>query len=206
MLTLIRREIQDNLVYALAPCAVSAMAIGCMIYASFSGVEAAAIIYPPLLLLASFVGFSSLGAAQMYGDRANRISPLLSTLAVTRNRIFAARVLVGILAVLLATMPVVATAVILLRMFALPLEFYRRMVVEISITAVLMGIACYSIGLLVGWTTSRAWLILGNFLLLTLSVSLMGVKGFGPEAMLILLVFITAVLVRTWHKFTSASL
>ena len=208
MLTLIRREIQDNLVYALAPCAVSAMGIGAMIYASFSGVEVAvpAILYSTLLLLASFVGFSILGAAQMYGDRARRISPLLSTLAVTRHRILAARVLVGILAVLLATVPVLATAVILLRMFAPPLEFYRRMVVEISLTAVLMGTACYSVGLLVGWTTNRAWLILGNFLLLILCVSLIGVKGFGPEAMLILLVFITAVLGRTWHKFTSASL
>jgi hypothetical protein len=206
VLTLITREIRDNILYTLAPCTVSVMAIGCMIYASFARIGTAAIIYPTLLLLVSFVGFTVLGAAQMYSDRVNRISSLLSTLAVTRHRILAARVLVGILAVLLATVPVMVTTVILLRLFVPPLEFYRRMVMEISLTAVLMGIACYFVGLLVGWTANRAWLLLGGSILLILCVSLVGVKGFGPEAMLILLVFGTAALVRTWHKFTSVSL
>jgi hypothetical protein len=206
MLTLVRREIRDESVYVLACCALSAIAIAIMIYASFYGVDTPAIIVPTLLLLVSFVGFSALGAAQMYSDRSNRISVLLSTLAVTRHRIFAARVLVGILAVLLATIPLIVTAVILLRIFLPPLEFYRRMVVEISITAILTGMACYSIGLLVGWTTSKAWLLLGNLLLLTLCLSLLVAKGFGPQVMLILLVFIAAALACTWHKFLSASL
>ena len=207
MLTLIRREFHDHLIYPLGSCTVSALAVAVMIYASFSGAQPlAAIIFPSLLLLISFVGFSGLGTAQMYGDRANRISALLSTLAVTRHRILTARILVGILTVLLATVPVFVTAAILLRMFVPPPDFYRPMVVEISLTAILLGIACYSVGLLVGWTTSRAWLFVGNLLLLALSASLIAVKGFGPEAMLLLVIFIAAVLGCTWHKFTSASL
>ena len=207
MLTLIRREIHDHSIYVLASCAISAIAIAIMIYASFYGIDRpAAILFPALLMLVSFVGFSALGTAQMYSDRANRISALLSTLAVTRHHIFAARVLVGILAVLLATIPVIVTAVILLQMFLPPLEFYRRMVVEISVTAVLVGMVCYSVGLLVGWTTNKTWLIVGNLFVLTLCLSLLLVKGFGADVMSILLVFIAAALVCTWHKFISASL
>ncbi len=210
MLTLIRRELQDNIIYALGSCAIGAMAIGAMIYVSVYGTEVAksgpAVIYPSLLLLPAFLLFSILGAAQMYGDRAHRISPLLSTLAVTRHHILAARILAGILTILLTTVPVLVTATIVLRLFLPPFEFWRRMVIEISVTAVLLGTACYSLGLLVGWTTSRTWLIVGTSLLLTVSASLLVIKGFGPEAMLFLLVFIAAVLVRTWHKFTSASL
>lgn len=210
MLTLIRRELHDNIVYTLGSCAIGAMAIGAMIYMSIYGTDVAksapAIIYPILLLLPAFLLFSILGAAQMYGDRAHRISPLLSTLAVTRHRILAARILAGILTILLTTVPVLATATIVLRLFLPPFEFYRRMVIEISVTAVLLGTACYSLGLLVGWTTSRTWLIVGTSLLLTVSTSLIVIKGFGPGAMLFLVVFIAAVLVRTWHKFTSASL
>jgi len=206
MLTLIRREIHDNLIYALAPCVVSAMAIAAMVYAGYWGIAAAAFIFAPLLLLVSFTGLSVLGAAQMHADRTSRTSTLLSTLAATRHRILAARILVGLLVILLATVPVILTAVILLQAFLPPLELYQPMLVEIPVSAVLLGTACYGVGLLVGWTANWAWLVLGNFFLLLLCVSLVAVKGFGPPAMLLLAVFIVAVLVHTWHKFTSASL
>jgi hypothetical protein len=206
MLTLIRREIHDNLIYVLGACAISLMMIGMLIYTFLRGISAAALPSSLLLMPALFIGFTVLGAAQMCGDRANRISPLLSTLAVTRDGVLAARVLAGVLALLTALVPVIITAVILLRMFVPPFEFYRRMVVEIAATITLMSLACYCAGLLVGWTTSRTWLILGSLLLMVLSVSIIGAKGFGPVTMLILLVLIAAMLVHTRHKFTSASL
>lgn len=158
------------------------------------------------LVVALLLGLCSLGLAQMHGDRAHRISPLLSTLAVTRNRILAARVLVGGLAVLLAFVPVIVTSTILLRAVMPPLAFYERMLVEVSLTILLAGLACYSVGLLVGWSTNRLWLVGGGALLFILVLSLLWIKGFGADTMLLLLLVTGALLLRVWHVFTSASL
>jgi ABC-type transport system involved in multi-copper enzyme maturation permease subunit len=206
MLTLIRREIRDNLIYILAPGVLSLLTIGILVSVFLSGIKGAAVSFAALMLLVQFLAFGALGSAQMYGDRANRISSLLSTLAVTRDRILAARVLTGVLAILAALVPILVASVILLRLFLPPFEFYRRMVVEVSVATMLTGVACYCVGLLVGGTTNRVWLLVGNLLLLALCASLLLVKGFGPEVMLLLAVLIGALLVRTWYRFTTASL
>jgi hypothetical protein len=206
MLTLIRREIRDNLIYILAPGVLSLLTIGILVSVFLSGIKGAAVSFGVLMLLVQFLAFGALGSAQMYGDRASRISSLLSTLAVTRDRILAARVLTGVLAILAALVPILVASVILLRMFLPPFEFYRRMVVEVSAATMLTGLACYCVGLLVGGTTNRVWLLVGNLPLLALCASLLLVKGFGPEVMLLLAVLIGALLVRTWYRFTTASL
>jgi hypothetical protein len=205
MLTLIGREIHDHMVYLVALCLVAALMIAVLTAAAYEGIQWSCGVPLGLLIVVMLLGFGSLGAGQMYGDRANRISPWLATLAVTRTRIFAARVVAGILVVLLTLVPVIVATVILLREFVPPFEFYRRMVMEISIVAVLMGTTCYSLGLLAGWTTSKSRLFLGSCLPIV-AMSVVGAKGFGPDAMLTLLLVIGAALVATWHKFTSASL
>jgi hypothetical protein len=206
MLNLIAREIRDNIVSVALPCLVSALGITLAIIFTLSrvrgGILPPTIMVTPILLLA----FCGLGASQAYGDRANRISSLLATLGVTRNRIFAARVLAGLLTVLVSLVPLAVTTILLLWMFAPPLEFYGRMVVAISLTVLLVAVACYCAGLLVGWTTSKAWLLAGSVLLLLSLVSLIVIKGFGLDAMAILLLFIGATLWYAWHTFTSASL
>ena len=206
MLSLIAREIRDNIVSVALPCLASALGITLAIIFALSRANGGAfpvtIMFTPILLLA----FCSLGVSQAYGDRANRISSLLATLGITRNRIFAARVLAGLLIVLVCLVPLVVTTILLLWRFAPPLEFYGRMVVEISLTVFLAAVACYFAGLLVGWTTSKAWLLAGSVLLLLSLASLVVIKGFGPGAMAILLLFIGATLWYAWHTFTSASL
>jgi hypothetical protein len=206
MLNLIAREIRDNIVSVALPCLVSALGITLAIIFTLSrvrgGILPPTIMVTPILLLA----FCGLGASQAYGDRANRISSLLATLGVTRNRIFAARVLAGLLTVLVSLVPLAVTTILLLWMFAPPLEFYGRMVVAISLTVLLVAVACYCAGLLVGWTTSKAWLLAGSVLLLLSLVSLIVIKGFGLDAMAILLLFIGATIWYAWHTFTSASL
>ena len=206
MLSLIAREIRDNIVSVALPCLASALGITLAIIFALSRANGGAfpvtIMFTPILLLA----FCSLGVSQAYGDRANRISSLLATLGITRNRIFAARVLAGLLIVLVCLVPLVVTTILLLWRFAPPLEFYGRMVVEISLTVFLAAVACYFAGLLVGWTTSKAWLLAGSVLLLLSLVSLVVIKGFGLGAMALLLLFIGATLWYAWHTFTSASL
>jgi ABC-type transport system involved in multi-copper enzyme maturation permease subunit len=206
MLSLIAREIRDNIVSVALPCLVSAVGMTMAIVFAVSGVRGGIVAPAGLFVSVLLLAFCSLGASQAYGDRANRISSLLATLGVTRNRIFAARVLAGLLTVLVALVPLAVATIVLLWMFAPPLEFYGRMVAEISLTVLLTAVACYLAGLLVGWTTSKAWLLAGCVLLLLSLVSLVVIKGFGPEAMAILLLFIGATLWYAWHTFTSASL
>jgi ABC-type transport system involved in multi-copper enzyme maturation permease subunit len=153
-----------------------------------------------------FLAFAVLGATQMYGDRANRISTLLSTQAVTRNRILAARILTGVLAVLITLGPLLGAAIVLLTLKAPPLELYSRMVWDIPVVLLLTGLACHGAGLLIGWTSSKARLIVGFVCLLLLLASLVVVKGFGLLAMVLLALLILAVWAKIWHTFVSASL
>ena len=206
MLSLIAREIRDNLVGVTLPFIISAGTIGLMVYAFFWDIGDGAFVIPALLMLLSFVAFCGLGAGQMYGDRANRVSALLATLAATRNRIFVARVIVGAVTVCAALVPVALAVVVLLNLHVVHLEFHVRTILEVSITAVLVGFACYCIGLQVGWTTSKARLFFGSILLTAVVTSIIWAKGFGPWTMLLLLLFIAATLVHAWHTFTSTSL
>jgi ABC-type transport system involved in multi-copper enzyme maturation permease subunit len=206
MVSLIAREIRDNIVSVALPCLVSALGITLAIVFAFSRVRGGVLPPTTLVIPILLLAFCGLGASQAYGDRANRISSLLATLGVTRNRIFAARVLAGLLTVLVSLVPLAVTTILLLWMFAPPLEFYGRMVVEISLTVLLAAVACYCAGLLVGWTTSKAWLLAGCVLLLLSLVSLVVIKGFGPDAMALLLLFSGATLWYSWHAFTSTSL
>ncbi len=206
MLSLIGREIRDHLFYVLMPCFISLMMIVLTIRAFLSDMWTPAVFALAILMTLPLLLFCVLGSVQMYGDRINKISGFLSTLAVTRNRILVAKLVVGVLTVLATVVPLVVTVVILLRLSVPGAVFYRRMAAEVSVTVALIGFACYCVGLLIGWTTNRVWLLVGGLLLLTAVVSLVCIKGFGFEAMVILLLLIAAALVCVWHKFASASL
>lgn len=178
MLTLIRREIADNLLYVVFVGIVVASAIWISVYGMLWAQEpemvgmAAGFFIPALLL-----GYFGLGAAQMYGDRAHKVSSLLCTLAVTRNRILVARVAAGAATVLATVIPLAITATILLQLFPNLATHRGRIVGEVAVTVVLTGIACHVMGLLAGWTTSKVWLLLGGVVLLVSAVSPVIVKG-----------------------------
>jgi hypothetical protein len=108
--------------------------------------------------------------------------------------------------VLISLSPVLIATVLLLKVRQPPLEFYSRMVWDVSIILILMGLMCHAMGLLVGWTASRARLILGFTCLMVLPASLVVVKGFGPSAMAVLALLLAAAWGRIWHTFTSTSL
>jgi hypothetical protein len=206
MLRLIARELYDHSVYVGACCVLGAITVTILICMILYGITEAGIPIAYIVTGFLFLGFGVLGAAQMYADRANRVSTLLSTQAVTRSRILAARVLTGIVIVLITLIPVLAAAVMLLRLNEVPLEFYSRMVWDISIVLALTGIACHGMGLLIGWTSSKSSLIVGFVCLMLLLAALVVVKGFGPSAMALLALLILAAWARVWHTFTSTSL
>jgi len=206
MLKLIAREICDHSVYFGVCCVLSAVIVATLICMIVYGIVGAGVLIACMVAGLLFLGFGALGVGQMYADRANRVSTFLSTQAVTRNRILVARILVGVLTVVVTLVPALVSGIILLTLKKPPLEFYSQMVWDICAVLLLMGLACHSMGLLVGWTGSKARLFVGLLCLMLLLPALVVVKGFGPATAALLALLILVVWGRVWHVFTSASL
>ncbi len=209
MFTLIKREIEDHIVYFIGAAVIS----GILIFLSILVISAneanepvvfAGLWVPAIIVL--IIGLAGMGVSQMYTDKSRRISAFLSTLPVTRGQILAARIVTGILAILTFLVPLIITAVVLLSFYAFPVPIYSGFIFDIFIVTFLMGFACYCIGLQTGWTSSKVTPTLGGAALAFVLVPLIVVKGFGLHIVVILLLFITASLVRTWHRFMSTSL
>lgn len=212
MFTLIKREIEDHIAYFIGAAILSGILIILSILA-ISGYKASEpIVFVGLWISAIIVlmiGLPGMGVSQMYTDRTRRISAFLCGLPVTRGQILAAKIVAGILAILTFFVPLTITAVVLLRLFVPPVliySVYSGFIFDIFITAFLMSFACYCLGLQTGWTSSRITPTLGGVALAFVLVPLIFVKGFGLHIVVILLLFITASLIRTWHRFTSTSL
>lgn len=206
MLTLIGRELRDHVIYVVLAGFVSFVTVVTAILAAAWGIVAAGPKLGAGMVVVLFLLFCVLGAAQMYTDRANRISALLATSAVTRSRILAARVLAGAAIILAALVPLLITAVAILYFTDEPLVFYRGALAEVFTTAALASFACYCVGLLFGWTANKAIPVLGVLFGTLLLVLLVVVKGLGLAAIVVLLLFSIAALLRVWYRFTSISL
>jgi len=216
MFTLIRREIEDTIVVFLVAVIFAAITVSMLIFnacdphGSFSNspVGVPSIMYESLVLV-PFVFLpwlaAGFGAAQMHLDKNKKISAFLATLGTTRGRIFAARVITGFLLVSVIILPVAAADVVLLKVFAraaLPDMGFLR---DIFIVAFLCGLACYGFGLQIGWCSNKVVPALGVLFSGAVLLSLVFIKGFGIESMVILSLFAVAAMVRAGQKFMSAS-
>jgi ABC-type transport system involved in multi-copper enzyme maturation permease subunit len=217
MFTLIKREIQDNIVCFIAAAGLSAILIGISISLIYedpprTDIAVWGISIGGGAVFVIILGICSMGATQMGSDRTRKTSTFLAALAVSRNRILLARIITGILAILTLLVPLAITAVILSRRFAPSIPVYAGAVSEIFAATFLMGLACYCIGLLTCWTSSKITSALGAMgaigatVLPFVLVPLVLVKGFGSHAIIILILFIGASFIRTWQKFMSTSL
>jgi len=209
MFTLIKREIEDHLAYFIGAIIISAVLTALLTSAMYYDDPGerpvfAGLSIPAIVLL--IIGFSGMGASQMYTDRSRKISTFLTGLPVTRCQILTARIITGILAILVVLVPLTVTGTILWRLFAPPIPFFPGLIFDLSVTVFLMGFACYCLGLQSGWTTSRITPTLGGIILTCIFVPLIIVKGFGAQIKIILLLFIIASLIRTWQKFKHTAL
>jgi hypothetical protein len=210
MLTLIKREIQDQIVYFFAAAILTAILIVLALSVAYHGrPDGIAFAYTGLsfpVIVILMIGFSGMGVSQMYTDRARKISAFLSALPVSRSQILLARIVVGVLAILTVVLPLTATGMVLRYLFAPPIPVLSGMLIHIFAALFLVGFACYCLGLLTGWTTGKIAPALGCLALTCVLVSLILVKGLGPSTKVILILFIVACLTRTWQKFMSTSL
>jgi len=107
---------------------------------------------------------------------------------------------------LILLVPLTIAAGILVRIFTPPVPMFTGMVFEISITVYLMAFACYCIGLQTGWNSNPLTPSLGALFLTCIFIPLILIKGFGVHIVVILVLFIVASLLRTWHTFMKTSL
>lgn len=209
MFTLIKREIRDHTVYFLAAAILTAILIAMAIFMAYQIGRGESVVYiglslPVIVIL--MIGFSGMGISQMYTDRARKISAFLSILLVSRNQILLARIVTGILAILTVFLPLIATCMALRYLFAPPIPVLSGIIYDIFTVVFLVGLACYCLGLMTGWTTSKIVPAIACLVLTFIFTSLIIIKGFGPCAKGILILFIVACLTRAWQNYTSTSL
>jgi ABC-type transport system involved in multi-copper enzyme maturation permease subunit len=208
MLTLIKREIEDNYVFFVGTLILTVILTSVFVWGLYYGEkDDGPFIGVPVWN--SFLGmliFCGMGAAQMYWDRTKKISALLATLAVSRGRIFIARVIAGFLLVIIGLFPLAAvTVTAVLTRTADVSHSVRLLYPDVSIPVFVLGFACYCIGLQAGWTSNRITPTLGAIVMSIILITVILIKGFGWEIYVILAVFITACLVRAWYKFSRAA-
>jgi len=210
MLTLLKREIQDNIAFFAAAALFSAI----LILATVSVIYREDPEMVPVLSLSlliptlgfTLLGFYAMGSGQMRFDKSRKISHLLVTLPVSRHQILIARIITGLLAILLLLVPPAITAQILMRLHPWSYPIYPNFVAEIFTGILLAGLACYCLGLQLGYHTSIGLSMLACPFISAIVGSAILIKGFGLHTIAILLVVITASLIRTWQKFLSTPL
>ncbi len=211
MFTLIKREIEDHIAFLLGAAIATAILTVLLISAVYGydhpkdiPVYASGLLMPVIIVLV--IGLPAMGASQMYTDRTRRISAFLSGLPVTRSQILVARIVTGVLAILIVLVPLTITGTVLRSLLLPPIPIYPGLIADMSVTGFLMVFACYCLGLQTGWTSSKLTPTLGGLALTFVLIPLIVVKGFGSHTTVILVLFIIASLVRTWQKFRSAPL
>ena len=210
MFALIKREIRDHIAFFIGAVILSGILIGVSISLLFEFymIDLAASRIGVVITVVTIIifGFFSMGAIQMYTDRTRRISAFVLTLPAGRGRILLARMAAGTLAILILLVPLAIATTILLRLFTPPIPVYSKMLLEVFAGTFLAAFTCYCIGLQAGWNSNRLGPSLGGLGLTCVLVSIILVKGYGLHVTVILVLFIAASLIRTWHTFSSTSL
>lgn len=214
MLTLLRREIEENWVFFLAALLLAGILSGVVVSQQFyfqaseiPGIHD----YEVVISIIALIGFSVMGAgmgvSQMYWDRMKKVSTLLATLAVSRRQIFAARVVTGLLLMLFGYVPVNITRAVASRMIEPEITVSRGagFVFDLWIVVFLFGFLCYCIGLQAGWSSNKIVPTLGAFGLCIILLGLIVIKGVGLDICLILVLLIAVCLFRAWHKYSRAA-
>ncbi len=214
MLALIKREIEDHWLLFVLGAIVTSLLTFTVIWNTVFGqhrpplgipsvITTAFIVWQSLLLLL----FSAiLGASQMFSDLNQKKCSFLATLATTRRRILSAKIIAGLLFIVMFLSPALIADIVLLSVFRgfAPLDIIFP--VKIVITAILASLCCYTLGLQMGWQTNKRSAILGSIIVTPLLLSVIIIKGFCVQTAVILGLFVITMFIRTWQKFMSTSL
>jgi hypothetical protein len=208
MFTLIKREIEDSMIFYISAVVIVALEVVILLTYSllFHKIHQPEGLYilGYLLMVIGLIPVCALGTGQMYYDRTKKISTFLSTLAVTRRKIFTAKVLAGLVGVLFFFLPIAIASKIIVSHLAVPIPAVAEIFNEIGMTILLTHLAVYSIGLQIGAGNAR-FIHLAALITASAIIPLVMIKGFQAQATLILTLFIITSLTRSWQKFSKAS-
>ena len=210
MLTLIKREIYDHIAYFLAAVILAAAMIFVICFSVFAidpedtPMFLFGLLTPGIVIF--LFGSTGMGVSQMHLDRNWKISAFITTLPATRSQIFIARVIAGLLAILLFFIPLIIANIILYGFFVSPVPVYKEIIFDIFTVSFLITLSSYFIGLQTGWTTKRVIPSLAGLFLTCVLVTLVIIKGFNNYISFLLVLFIIASIIRVHQKFISASL
>lgn len=214
MIALIKREFADAAVFFLTTIIFLTGLTAFVFYNAITAWRHDQFVGVPSIIYKTFAIFplvflpliTALGARQMYLDKERKISSFLVTLATTRQRILLAKIITGIVWLLLVILPVAATDVIVLKIFptiALPDAGF---LVDMFVAIFLCGLTCYCFGLQIGWRSGKILPALSVLVVMPILVSLIVIKGFSVQTVIFFVLLMVASITRTWQKFMSSSL
>ena len=146
-----------------------------------------------------------MGISQTYIDRTRRISAYLSTLSVNRSQILISKIFTGVLAILIFFVPAIITCTLIPTILNNPVPTNPYIIVEIIITSFLISLACYGMGLQIGYK-GKIIPIFAGIALSCLFVTVVIIKGFDMQVMVVLITFIIASFLRIGYLWKSKSL
>jgi hypothetical protein len=211
MFTLIKREVIDNIVFFIAAVLASAMLVGIMFTMNLGDdVEEGRIIAITALFPvagAVFIGLSWMGATQMHMDRTKKIYSMLFTKPVSRSQVLFAKFVTGLLAILVLLLPVFCTfAFVLKNLDAEEFElWFPGLFIQTVFGVEMLFLGCYCLGLACGLSSNKIIPAFGGVILSVLLVPIVFIKGFGFEALGILILFVCLCLLFAWKRFLSMS-
>jgi hypothetical protein len=151
---LTKRQMTDNAAYLVQAVIFSLVFVPAVVTVVLTDEVAA----PSLHAVAVFVALPvliglcscTLGIAQTHTDQTSGISPLLSTLPVTRCEILCVRLTVGIVIILISLTPLAAVSVILWQVVRPPAWLVRDWCADVCSGLFLVALVSYGLGLSVG--------------------------------------------------------
>jgi uncharacterized membrane protein YozB (DUF420 family) len=147
------------------------------------------------------VAAAGVGAVQMRSDLRANTCTFLSTMATTRRRVLGAKLLAGLIWILVLAVPMALTDLVLL---AISPRVIRP---DLGLLARMLGVfvlACasgYAIGLDVGLGEKKLVAVFAILVLVPLLLSVILIKGFGAATAAVLGLVAVACLVRAWTRF-----
>ena len=211
MFTLIKREVIDNIMFFIAAALFAAIFVAIMFTMNLGDEmeEGRLIAITALFPVAGavFIGLSWMGATQMHMDRTKKIYAVLFTKPVSRSQVLFAKIITGLLAILVLLLPVFATAAFLLKNHDAE-EFellFPGIFIPIAIGVEMLFFGCYCLGLACGLSPNKIIPAFGGVILSALLVPIIFIKGFGFEALSILILFVCLCLLFVWKRFLSMS-
>ncbi|MCK4886614.1 MAG: hypothetical protein KAS96_04450 [Planctomycetes bacterium] len=214
MFTLIKREIEDNMRLFILGLAISLTTV-CYLSTTVAmeatkwvptGLNGAMYnIFVLLIPVAAFLA-TALGSAQMYKDKNQKISAFLLTLATTRNKIISARIIAGLIWILMMIVPIAITELILVQIFPVLIPYPKAMIIKLFVTMFLMSLCCYSIGLIIGDNKRKNLSQIMGMIITIILLTLIIIKGVRADTALIFIILTAALLGKVWQKFSTAAL